>query len=103
MTFSMPFEYGKSFDFSLALLATVQPQVRTTVTSDFLATALLDGMLVFDGLGQPVSDYQFTSGAGITYDEFCRVAPVPVPPAGWLMAVATVGLLRLRCQAIICL
>lgn len=96
MTFSMPFEYGKSFDFSLALLATVQPRVRTTVTSDFLATAILDGMLVFDDLGRPVTDFQFTSGAGITYDESGRVAPVPVPAAGWLMAAATVGLLRLR-------
>lgn len=96
LTVAMTFEYGKAFDFSLALLASVQPRVRTTLNADFIATAILDGMLVFETNGTPVNDFLFTSGAGISYDELGRVAPVPIPAMGWLMGAATIGLLRRR-------
>lgn len=61
----MSFEYGTAFDFSLALLTSVQRQARSAQSADFLATAILDGMHMFESNGTPVNDFLFSSGRGL--------------------------------------
>ena len=91
-TFDMPFVYGTPFDFSLGLVASVQPRTRSDIEALFLSTAALTGMLVFESNGAPVLDFAFASGTGLRYDENGVLAPVPVPPATLLMVVMLFGL-----------
>ncbi len=91
-TFDMPFVYGTPFDFSLGLIASVQPRTRADIEASFLSTAALTGMLVFETNGEPVLDFAFTSGSGLRYDEKGVLAPVPLPSAMLLMAAMLFGL-----------
>jgi len=86
------FQFNQSFDLTMALFAGVLPYSNGAGTSDFLNTAKLTGITVYDSLGQPLTTFSITSGSGTTYTAN-GVSAVPVPAAAWLFGSGLLGLI----------
>jgi len=85
--------FGTPFALTVGLLAEAYPQTESasvgTASVDFLTTARLTQVLVYDAAQHPVSDFQLTSESGTLY--------APEPP-GATAAIAALGVLALRAR-----
>jgi hypothetical protein len=98
-TFLMEFVYGVPFDYTLALLATAGPRARVDVDADFLATARVSAISVFELNGVPVDGFSMTSASGALFDaNGVRLPPTGVPEPGmaWLLIAALCSLAHAR-------
>jgi hypothetical protein len=95
-TMPLGFVAGSPFDLRLGLLAYALPR-DGSATAQFGATALLTGIDVFNGLGQPVTDFTITSGSGTFYDAD-GVHLVPEPSGLALCAIGCATLFMASAQ-----
>jgi MYXO-CTERM domain-containing protein len=88
LSVEFPMTWGQAWDVKAGLLA----WAYGTADSNFLSTARLSGVLLFDGFRQPITDFSLSAASGTDY----LAAPIPEPQtwALWLMGLA--GLAGLR-------
>jgi hypothetical protein len=79
----LPITWGQGWDLTVGLVATAHGEV----ISDFLGTARLAGVQLFDSRHQQVTDFQLRSASGTDY-----LAPVPEAGSAWLMLAGLGGL-----------
>jgi len=79
----LPMVWGQPWDLKVGLLA----WAYGTADTDFLTTAKLTGLELFDAGHNPVTTFSITSASGTDY-----AAPVPEPSTGVLMFAGLAGL-----------
>jgi hypothetical protein len=94
---ALPFQYGVPFDFSFWLVAqSVVGHGNGTSSADFLNTATITGLEVFDSEMNPVADPIFTSESGTLYTTSGVVPEPSVTLLIGLITVLIVGVSRIR-------
>lgn len=85
-SFDLPIIWGQPWDLTVGLIATADGDVD----ADFLGTARVTGVQLFDSRHQAVSDFQLLSASGTDY-----LAPVPEASTAWLL-LAGLGVVLTR-------
>jgi len=99
IAFDIPIIFGTATDITYSLWAAALPnssmgQSAPSATSiDFLNTAKLTGIEVFDSSGRPVSAFTIVSGSGTRYDRNGVVAAVEPDPVNGVPEPASLSLL----------
>lgn len=75
-SFDLPIIWGQSWDLTMGLVATAYGDVN----ADFLGTARVTGVQLFDSQHQEVTDFQLLSASGTNY-----LMPVPEASTAWLL------------------
>jgi hypothetical protein len=92
-SFPLPMTFGTPFALTVGLLAEAYPQTESasvgTASVDFLTTAKLTRVFVYDSLDRPIYDFQLTSESGMVY--------APEPP-GATLAITAWLVLALRAR-----
>lgn len=89
-SFDLPIVWGQSWDLTVGLSVVANGDVN----ADFLGTARVTGVQLFDSRHQEVTSFELMSASGTNY-----LAPVPEPTSGFMLLVglpALTGMLRLR-------
>ncbi|RZL40718.1 MAG: hypothetical protein EOP35_00060 [Rubrivivax sp.] len=82
-SFDLPITWGQAWDLTVGLVTTANGEV----ISDFLGTARVTGLQLFDSRHQEVTDFQLRSASGTDY-----LAPVPEAGSAALMLAGLAGL-----------
>jgi hypothetical protein len=86
--FGMPFDYSFEFDLTAFATSPLTPAVGYA-EADFLNTGTLNGSIVFDSVGNPLSNPIVNSESGFDYT---NPLGVPEPASAWLWAGMMVGM-----------
>ena len=88
--------YGTAFDLTFGLLAYALPR-DGSASSNFISTALLTGIDVFDSQGNKIDDFSILSGSGTRYDaNGVHLAAVPEPTTLAFLGTGAFGLFACR-------
>jgi len=79
----LPIVFGQPWELSVGLVA----RSEGDATADFLGTARLTGVQVFDSRRQEIGDFQLLAGSGTSY-----LAPVPEPGSACMLLAGCVAL-----------
>jgi hypothetical protein len=79
----LPIIWGQSWDLTVGLVATADGDV----SADFLGTARVTGVQLFDSNHMEVTDFQLLAASGTNY-----LAPVPEAGSAWLLLAGLSGL-----------
>ncbi|PZP32013.1 MAG: hypothetical protein DI603_11170 [Roseateles depolymerans] len=82
-SFDLPMVWGQSWDLTVGLIASAYGEV----SADFLGTARLTGVQLFNSQHQEVTNFQLLSASGTDY-----LAPVPEAGTAWLLLAGLAGL-----------
>jgi hypothetical protein len=93
----LPFSFGSSFALSVGFAAATDagPFGTSSAVADFIDTAILSGIQVFDGEGNAVTGWTIASASGVSYGPNGVGGPpagVPMPSTLVLLALGLTGL-----------